>query len=129
MTTRALIIAFGLVVLALAMMLPSEALASKAVAQQENLPCTSCHDKPGSKLLTDQGKYYELMGSLVGFDQIEAKFEKCTTCHVRKPGSKKLTKTGQRYQWVAQDMEGLKQWLMEQHPVPPEEPDKGEEKE
>ena len=92
--------------------------ATKAIGQQEGMECTSCHDKPGSKLMTDRGKYYELMGSLEGYDQLETDFGKCTTCHVRKPGSKKLTKTGKKYQSLANDMEGLKDWLMEPHPKP-----------
>lgn len=107
--------------LALIALVPQPATASKAIAQQENLACTSCHDKPGSKLLTDKGKYYETMGSLEGFDQVQAQFEKCTTCHVKKPGSQKLTETGKKYQWVAEDMDGLRIWLMDQHPTPAEE--------
>jgi cytochrome c553 len=107
--------------LALMAFLPQSATATKALAQQEDLTCTSCHDKPGSKLLTDKGKYFELMGSLDGYDRIETQFEKCTTCHVRKPGSERLTKTGKKYQWVAGDMEGLQIWLMDQHPTPAEE--------
>jgi cytochrome c553 len=106
--------------LALMAFLPQSATATKALAQQEDLTCTSCHDKPGSKLLTDKGKYFELMGSLDGYDQIQTQFEKCTTCHVSKPGSEKLTKTGKKYQWVAGDMAGLQIWLMDQHPTPAE---------
>jgi cytochrome c553 len=106
--------------LALIALVPQPATATKAIAQQENLACTSCHDKPGSKLLTDKGKYYETMGSLEGFDQVQSQFEKCTTCHVKKPGSQKLTETGKKYQWVAEDMDGLRIWLMEQHPTPAE---------
>jgi hypothetical protein len=92
--------------------------ATKAIGNQEGMECTSCHDKPGSKLMTDQGKYYELMGSLDGYDQLETDFGKCTTCHVRKPGSDKLTKTGKKYQSLTEDMDGLKDWLMEPHPTP-----------
>ena len=92
--------------------------ATKAIGNQEGMECTSCHDKPGSKLMTDQGKYYELMGSLDGYDQLETDFGKCTTCHVKTPGSKKLTKTGKKYQSLTEDMEGLKDWLMEPHPTP-----------
>ena len=92
--------------------------ATKAIGQQEGMDCTACHDKPGSKLMTDQGKYYELMGSLDGYDQLETDFNKCTTCHVKKPGSKKLTKTGKKYQSLTEDMDGLKDWLMQPHPTP-----------
>lgn len=92
--------------------------ATKAIGQQEGMECTSCHDKPGSKLMTDEGKYYELMGSLEGYDQLETDFGKCTTCHVRKPGSKKLTKTGKKYQSLTEDMDGLRDWLMQPHPTP-----------
>ena len=66
--------------------------ASQEIAKQTDLRCTACHDKPGSKLLTDQGKYWESMRTLEGYDQIKESFGKCTTCHVRKPGSPKLTK-------------------------------------
>ncbi len=95
------------------------AAATKAISQQEGMVCTSCHDKPGSKLMTDQGKYYELMGSLEGYDLLESDFGKCTTCHVRKPGSTKLTKTGKKYQSLTEDMDGLRDWLMQPHPTPP----------
>lgn len=101
--------------------------ASNAIAKQEGgLVCTACHDKPGSKLLTDQGKYYETTGSLEGFDELESSFGRCTYCHVKKPGSLKLTKVGKRYQWMMDDMEGVKEWLIERHieddgppPAPP----------
>lgn len=97
--------------------------ASNAIAEREDLACTSCHDKPGSKLLTDRGKYYEQMGTLVGFDELEARFTRCTSCHVRKPGSLKLTETGRRYRWMMGDMDGIRQWLMERHPRPTETPE------
>lgn len=89
--------------------------ASNAIAVKEGLTCTVCHDKPGSRLLTDQGKYYEAMGSLEGYDQVAA-FAECTSCHVRKPGSQKLTSTGKRFFWAVQDMQGLRKWLEENHP-------------
>lgn len=109
-----------LCLLALIALIPQPATASKAIAQQEDLACTSCHDKPGSKLLTDQGVYYEAMGSLEGYEMVKSKFDKCTTCHSKKPGSAKLTETGKKYKFVAEDMEDLRIWLMDQHPTPAE---------
>lgn len=106
--------------LTLVMLSPQMASATKAIAQEESLQCTSCHDKPGSKLLTDKGMYYEMTGSLAGYDDLDASFERCTTCHSKKPGSKKLTATGEKYKFVVDDMEGLRIWLMEQHPTPTE---------
>ena len=94
-----------------------EAQASNKIAKKEGLECTVCHDKPGSKLLTDRGKYYEEMRTLDGYDDVVVAFSKCTTCHVGKPGSKELTERGERYAFVAYDMEGLRQWLRENHPV------------
>lgn len=93
-----------------------EASASNTIAKQQGLSCTSCHDKAGSKLLTDRGKYYELMSSLEGYEELEATFSKCTTCHVRKPGSLELTKKGKQFQWMMNDMEGLKELLLGHHP-------------
>lgn len=95
------------------------AYASNAIAEKEDMVCTSCHDKPGSKLLTDMGKYYELMGSTTGFDQVATLFGKCTTCHVKKPGSTKLTNTGRRFQSLVGDMQGLRELISEQHPFEP----------
>lgn len=120
MTTKIKITLALLTLVALVAFLPQSASATKAMAQQENLECTSCHDKPGSKLLTDRGLYYELMGSFDGYAQLQGKFERCTSCHSKKPGSKKLTETGEKYKFVADDMEGLRTWLMEQHPRPAE---------
>jgi len=90
--------------------------ASNQIAQKEGLPCTTCHDKPGSKLFTDQGKYYEEMHTLKGYDDVVVAFSKCTSCHEKKPGAKRLTERGERYKWVVNDMEGLRQWLWENHP-------------
>jgi hypothetical protein len=95
----------------------NEAQASNKIAKKEGLECTVCHDKPGSKLLTDRGKYYEEMRSLDGYGDVVVAFSKCTSCHVKKPGSKRLTERGQIYAFVASDMEGLRQWLRENHPV------------
>jgi formate-dependent nitrite reductase cytochrome c552 subunit len=90
--------------------------ATEAYAKKENLTCTACHDKPGSKLLTDKGKYYELMHTLSGFDDVKAAFGQCTTCHVRKPGSKRLTATGRNYKKLIHDMKGLRDFLNSMHP-------------
>jgi len=111
---------FGLA-LTLAMVLSwalggGQAQASNQIAKRENLDCTVCHDKPGSKLLTDGGKYYEEMRTLHGYDEVVSAFSQCTSCHVKKPGSKELTERGERYSWVVKDMEGLRQWLKENHP-------------
>jgi hypothetical protein len=105
-------------VIVLAVAAASPALASKAIAEAEDLVCTSCHDKPGSKLLTDRGKYYEHMGSLDGFDDLSAEVGRCTHCHQRKPGSEKLTPAGRRYRWLFGDMKGIRDILMGDHPPP-----------
>ena len=110
------ILGFGVALVALLLTAPALH-ASNAISKKENgMVCTTCHDKPGSKLLTDQGKYYELMGDLDGLAQLESEFSKCTRCHKRKPGSTKLTSVGERYRWMIEDMQGLKSWLQEQHP-------------
>lgn len=105
---------------------PGPLAASNQIAKETGLVCTACHDKPGSKLLTDRGKYYELMGSLDGFDQLTGTFGRCTFCHVRKPGSDKLTREGRKLAEVAGSMEELRQWLAETHPQPPAEGEEGE---
>jgi hypothetical protein len=92
--------------------------ASEKIATATGKSCTSCHDKPGSKLLTDSGKYYETMRSMAGYDSLKASFGGCTTCHDRKPGSKKLTKKGQDFAGLVKDMPGLNQWMREGHPTP-----------
>ena len=51
---------------------------TEKVGKQEGLSCTACHDKPGSKLLTDQGKYYETMRTLAGFEDLKATFGACS---------------------------------------------------
>lgn len=118
---------FVTLVLALALA-AGPATASNAIAKQEGVACTTCHDKPGSRLLTDRGKYYELMGEFDGFDAIRASFGQCTSCHVRKPGSLKLTKQGRSIYSVMHDMEGLRAWVTANHPTTPPEsaPDEGE---
>ncbi len=95
--------------------------ATPELGESEALNCTACHDKPGSKLLTDQGKYYELMGSLDGLEDLEKAFSSCTDCHVKKPGSKKLTRQGKKFSSSIKDMEGLREWLKAAHPKEPTE--------
>lgn len=109
----------------------SPAPASNDIAKRVDLPCTACHDKPGSKMLTDRGKYFELMGDLAGFEEIKADFGSCTQCHVRKPGSRKLTRYGRRLSLLLRDMQELKAFVMERHPKPQDTapvPPAGEEK-
>jgi cytochrome c553 len=101
------------------------AVASNEIAESENLVCTKCHDKPGSKLLTDQGKYYELMRTLEGYEEVTEIFGKCTSCHVRKPGSLKLTDMGRRFAGLVEDMDGLRELLDKEHPTSIEEIDPG----
>jgi len=95
------------------------ALASEKLAKDTGKSCTTCHDKPGSKLLTDTGKYFELARSLEGYDQLKASFGRCTSCHVRQPGSAKLTKKGRQMADLVKDMAELRQWVKEGHPAPP----------
>jgi hypothetical protein len=98
-----------------------QAQASNEIAKRENLQCTVCHDKPGSKLLTNKGLYYQQLGSLQGYEQVVA-FGDCASCHKRRPGSKKLTPTGRRFLAAVKDMKGLRLWLEQNHPgmLPPE---------
>lgn len=105
--------------LTLQLLAAGPAVASKAIADNEGAACTACHDKPGSKLMTDRGKYWELLGSFEGYDDLQASFGRCTTCHVREPGSAKLTKTGKKYRSLLQTMDGLREWVMQPHPVAP----------
>ncbi len=119
----ALLAAAGLGTLAL--LAVTSASGTEAIAKQEKLECTACHDKPGSKLLTDQGKYYETMRTLAGFEELKSTFGACTKCHVRKPGSKKLTAEGKKFQDLVADMEGLGIWMQQHHPTPPPAEPKG----
>jgi len=96
-----------------------EAQASNKIAAKEGLACTVCHDKPGSRLLTDRGKYYEEMHTLNGYDAVVSAFSQCTSCHVKKPGSKVLTRNGKTFAGLVHDMPGLRQWLQEYHPGMP----------
>jgi hypothetical protein len=92
------------------------AAATEKLAQDSHVACTTCHDKPGSRLLTDQGKYFELMRSFDGFTEIQATMGACTTCHVRKPGSHKLTGKGKQFRETVQSMPGLRDFVMKSHP-------------
>lgn len=92
--------------------------ASEKIATETGKACTACHDKPGSKLLTDSGKYYEAMKSLDGYEAVKASFGRCTACHDRRPGSKKLTRKGKDFAALVIDMPGLNQWMKEGHPAP-----------
>lgn len=99
---------------------PHTVSANQEIADREGAECVTCHVDAESQELTDEGMFYELMGSFEGFELLQEKFDECTACHVGKPGSKELTYTGEKYKWVADDMEGIRVWLMQQHPAPAE---------
>jgi hypothetical protein len=102
---------------ALGLLLGGTALmANDEIGEQTGEKCTLCHDKPGSKLLTDRGLYFETQRTLEGYDEIQGSFGRCTSCHVRKPGSGKLTKEGKKMAGVVDSMEELREWLAENHP-------------
>ena len=105
-------------VLLAGVVMAAPALATEAIGKATDLACTACHDKAGSRLLTDRGKFFETMGSLEGYDQLSTTFGRCTSCHVRKPGSPKLTKEGKRLAEVVDNMAELRKWLDERHPQP-----------
>lgn len=108
------------IVLAVALLVPVAATrASDSIGKETGAACTACHDKPGSKRLTDRGKYFELMQSFDGYDQLRTSFGRCTSCHVRNPGSKKLTRRGQQLAEQAKDMHELREWIRAGHPTPP----------
>jgi hypothetical protein len=44
----------------------SALMASDGIARETREKCTLCHDKPGSKLLTDMSLYYDTQGTLEG---------------------------------------------------------------
>lgn len=91
---------------------------SEETAEQEGLECQTCHADEGTEYLTDEGRYFQYMGSLDSFDQVMEKFGSCIYCHVQETDSVKLTRQGQRFRWMMEDMEGLKAWLEENHPSP-----------
>lgn len=70
------------------------AIATEELGKTEGIKCKVCHDKPGSRLLTDKGKYFEYKRTFEGYDQLLRKFKKCTLCHVQEPGNPKLTHSG-----------------------------------
>ena len=106
----------GFLVLA-GVVLDRGAVASNKIARDTGMVCTECHDKPGSKLMTDKGKYYEFVGSFDGYEEIKAGFSKCTQCHVKKPGSKRLTREGKKFAGLVRDMDGLRDWAKKNHPA------------
>ncbi len=55
-----------------------------------------------------------------GYADVEASFGKCTFCHRRKPGSKKLTKAGKGFANALGNMEALVEWVQDLHPAWPE---------
>jgi hypothetical protein len=112
-----LALALVLLLVAWIWIVPGPAEASKEIAEKTELACTACHDKPGSKLLTDQGKYYEAMGSLEGYDTVMQVFGSCTHCHVRQPGSQKLTPAGRKFSEMMQGMSAFQDWVRAAHPV------------
>ncbi len=121
----------GCILIACAFALAAPTGASEAIAEQEALDCMTCHpDEEDHLLLTDQGHYYQLAGTLEGFEVVLEQFGSCTYCHVREAGSSEMTREGQRFQWMMQDMVGLRAWLEERHPRPASEsePEEGAEK-
>ena len=102
------------------LLLAGGAVATEEAAESEGAVCTACHDKPGSKRLTDRGKFFESTRSLAGYAEIEASFGQCTFCHRRKAGSKKLTRAGEGFAEVLGNMEGLVEWVRDRHPGWPE---------
>lgn len=100
------------------------AFASKKLAAQTGEKCLTCHDKPGSRLLTDAGKYFETARTLDGYSEIKENFGKCTLCHVRKPGSHRLTAKGREFAGVMRDMRDLGTWVKQNHPTAPATPAK-----
>jgi hypothetical protein len=115
MKTTRLLLTAPLLVVVLQITSGKAVQASNAIAKQEAVACTTCHDKPGSKLLTSKGKYYELKRTLEGHDQLIAAFGPCTNCHVRRPGSAKLTREGRQLRDLGKDMAGLERWLVAGH--------------
>ncbi len=116
---RAHVVAAAALAACAALFAATVASGTEKMAKSERLECGACHDKPGSKLLTDRGKYYETMGTVEGFDELAATFGRCTSCHVKKPGSLKLTAKGKQFQELAGDMQGLADWMSAHHPLAP----------
>ncbi len=110
-------LALGLV-LAAAACFAVASVANERIAADTRKDCTACHDKPGSKRLTDAGKYFETQKTLDGFDAIQTSFGHCTACHDTKPGSTKLTAKGTQFSAFAKDMPALTEWMKANHPSP-----------
>lgn len=110
-------IALAIAAAAVALLAAGAGIAAEKLARETGAACADCHDKPGSKLLTDRGKYYEMRRTFDGFDAIQASFGRCTACHVRTPGSARLTKKGRQLADVVKDMDALRDWLREHHPA------------
>ena len=103
--------------LALVLTAAAPTAASNTIAKETGQACTVCHDKPGSRLLTSEGKFFEVTRSLDGYEEFTASYGSCTNCHLRKPGSQKLTKEGRLMLDLGKDMEALKKWVLEMHPA------------
>lgn len=117
-TTRSAALCACLAVLALGLA-PRTAAASESLAKSTGKACVACHDKPGSRLLTDPGKYFEVKRTLEGYDRIKSSFGRCTSCHANRPGSLRLTKQGKRFAEVVRSMDELQAWMKEGHTLPP----------
>lgn len=103
-------------VLVLALLPTGPTSATETIAAAEGgLECALCHDGEEAASLGDRGKYYEAVRTLEGFEELEERFQECTYCHVQEPGSLELTEKGRRYHWMMEDMEGIREWLMERH--------------
>ena len=99
-----------------ALLIGGVATAKDDYSDELSVACTVCHDKPGSKLLTDKGKYYEATGSFEGYDEVKTAFASCTECHVKRPGSAEMTEKGKKFSELVEDMDGLRQWVEKEHP-------------
>ena len=67
----------------------------------------------------ERGKFFETTRTLEGYADLKSTFGACTSCHVRKPGSSKLTRKGEEFRQLVGDMKGLEAWMKEHHPAPP----------
>ena len=101
----------------------SSLLATEKIREQEEIECQVCHSETeqSAETLTDQGLYYQYMNTLAGYEQVLHHFDSCTFCHVDQAGAAALTGQGHRFQWMMDDMVGLRAWLDEFHPRPEEE--------
>lgn len=115
---RKFLLLLVLVALTAAAVFSGRSSANERIAKDTGRSCTTCHDKPGSKLLTDAGMYFESQRSLEGYEVVTEGFGKCTNCHARKPGSRKFTARGRQFSGLVKDMPELRQWMKEGHPIP-----------